>query len=44
MAAWSHELLGNDTACNWSALSYLDETLQRMPDAGDDEDPDIASG
>ena len=44
MGAWSHESFGNDTACDWSGpladavdLTYVDETLQRVLDAGDDD-------
>ncbi|QNH11215.1 DUF4259 domain-containing protein [Xanthomonas sp. SI] len=50
MGAWSHESFGNDTACDWSGpladavdLAYVDETLQRVLDAGDDEDLDMAA-
>lgn len=51
MGAWSHESFGNDTACDWCGpltaavdLAYVDETLQRVLDAGDEEvDMDAAS-
>ena len=50
MGTWSHESFGNDTACDWSGpladtvdLTYVDETLQRVLDAGDDDlDMDVS--
>ena len=51
MGAWSHESFGNDTACDWCGpltsavdLAYVDETLQKVLDAGDEDlDMDAAS-
>ncbi|MBL9202833.1 MAG: DUF4259 domain-containing protein [Opitutaceae bacterium] len=43
MGAWSELPFGNDTACDWAYgledsedLSYIEETLQTVLDAGDD--------